>query len=89
MGFFAKVFGGFDYSYSSVESLSKTSIPILFIHGSADNFVPCYMTEENYNFCASKKKKVIVEGAPHGFSFLVDKQTVKNALESFILNGGE
>lgn len=89
VGFFARIFGGFDYSYSSENSLSKTRIPILFIHGSADNFVPCYMTEKNYNICVSKKKKVIVEGAPHGFSFLVDKQTVKTALENFILNDGE
>ena len=89
VGLLARMLGGFDYSYSATQALEKTSIPILFIHGSADNFVPCYMTEENYKFCASKKKKIIVEGAPHGFSFLVDKNTVKNALESFILNNGE
>ncbi len=89
VGLFAKIFGGFDYSYSAEQALSKTNIPILFIHGDEDDFVPSYMTEQNFDACVSKKKKIIVKNATHGFSFLVEPDTVKGALESFILNNGD
>ena len=89
VGLMARIFGGFDYSYSAKTSLAKTNVPILFIHGGKDAFVPCYMTEENFEACASKKKKVIVEEAIHGFSYLVDPETVTEALKGFILGSEE
>ncbi len=85
VGLFARVFGGFDYAYSSKTSLSKTKVPILFIHGSKDDFVPCYMTEENFDACSSKKAKIIASGAPHGYSFLFAPDKIKNAIEKLIL----
>ena len=85
VGLMARIFGGFDYSYSSKTSLAKTNVPILFIHGGKDAFVPCYMTDENFEVCASKKKKVVVPEAAHGFSYLVDPDTVTDALKRFIL----
>lgn len=85
VGFFARIFGGFDYSYSSKDSLSKTNIPVLFIHGSEDDFVPCYMTEWNFDACSSEKVKIIASGAPHGYSFLFATDEIKNAIEKLIL----
>lgn len=85
VGVFAKIFGGFDYSYSTMKSLVDAKAPILFIHGSNDDFVPCYMTEQNFDACASEKKKIIVSGAPHGYSFLFATDEIKNAIENFIL----
>ena len=85
VGLLAKIFGKFDYSYSAKDSLAHAKAPILFIHGEGDDFVPCYMTEENFEACTSPKQKVIVKDAPHGFSFLFEPETVKNALENLIL----
>ena len=85
VGVFAKIFGGFDYSYSTMKSLVDAKAPILFIHGSNDDFVPCYMTEQNFDACASEKKKIIASGAPHGYSFLFATDEIKNAIENFIL----
>ena len=87
VGFLAKIFGKFDYSYSAKQSLKDSKVPILFIHGEADDFVPCYMTEENFEACTSPKEKVIVAGAPHGFSFLYEPEAVKDALEKFMSDG--
>jgi len=84
VGLLARIIGGFDYSYSTKTSLAKTNIPIIFVHGLADDFVPSYMTEENYKVCISKKKMILVENATHGYSFLVDEKGVKKALEDFI-----
>ncbi len=71
---------------SAMRSLENTSIPVLFVHGDADDFVPVEMTYENYKACASKKQMVIVKGATHGVSFLVDEAACKKALESFIFD---
>ena len=84
VGLMARIFGGFDYKYSTTESLSETDIPVIFIHGLADDFVPSYMTEKNYEACASSKTVIFVENAIHGYSFLVDEKGVKSALEVFI-----
>ena len=85
VGLAAKLFGGFDYSYSAKTALAETKAPVLFIHGSADDFVPCYMTEQTYESCSADKKKVIVPDAPHGYSFLFAMDEVKSAIEGFVL----
>ena len=84
VGILARLFGRFDYTYSAEKSLSKTNIPIIMIHGLADNFVPSYMTDKNFDDCSSKKTKVLVENASHGYSFLVEEARVKTELEKFI-----
>lgn len=52
--------------------VAKAKVPILFIHGSKDTFVPVWMCHELYDCCASPKKKLIVEGAAHGESYFKD-----------------
>lgn len=84
VGLMARIFGGFDYSYSTIDSLKKSKTPIIMVHGLADDFVPSYMTEQNYNACSSVKTMLLVENATHGYSFLVDEKRVKEALEKFI-----
>ena len=59
-------------------------MPFLFIHGSEDVFVPCWMTEEIYKNCASPKTKLIVGGAGHGESYYKDTEAYENAMDSFI-----
>ena len=58
-------------------------MPVLFIHGEADNFVPCDMSRENYVHCAAPKALITVPGADHGFSYLVDREGVEAALKRF------
>ncbi len=84
VGLMARIFGKFDYSYSTKQSLARTDIPIIFVHGIADDFVPSYMTERNFDACASQKTMILVKNAIHGYSFLVDEIRVKAALEKFI-----
>ena len=84
VGLLAKIFGKFDYRYSAEESLSKTCIPVMFIHGLKDDFVPSYMTDKNYDACSSKKEKVLVEDATHGMALLYDWKKVTMAVEKFM-----
>ena len=70
-------------SYSTTEALANCKVPVLFIHGTDDNFVPVEMTYKNYKACASDKRLFIVPGAEHGMSYLVDKQGYENTVKEF------
>ena len=81
----AMVFGKFNLTESSaVSAVSESDVPILIIHGGTDDFVPCYMAEEIYKACRSEKKLLIVPGAGHGMSYLVDKDLYEKTVKDFI-----
>lgn len=63
-----QVRAGFGFKEASaVEQLKKTSLPMLFIHGEEDTFVPYAMLDVVYEACASPdKEKLSVPGAAHG-----------------------
>lgn len=80
----AKLFGHFDPdSDSPIEAMRRCKVPVMFIHGEADDFVPCDMSRRNFGACAAEKKLWTVPGAGHGLSFLVDKPGYMQALHGF------
>lgn len=66
------------------DSVSTSSVPILFIHGDSDVFVPTYMAEINYKSCTSPKNKLIVEGAGHAMSYFKNPELYEETVLSFI-----
>lgn len=80
----ARIFGHFDLEeISPLEALKTCKIPVIFVHGEADDFVPCEMSRINYEACVSPKALVVVPGADHGLSYLVDPQGYLKALADF------
>ena len=72
-GALARIFAGFGFSQCDTrKSLRNSRLPVLMIHGQADSFVPCEMSEQGYQACTSKKKLLLVPNAEHGVSFLAD-----------------
>lgn len=69
---------------NAAREVRKAKVPFLFIHGEQDVFVPCSMTEEIYENCASEKTKLIVKGAGHGESYYKDEKAYEGALDTFI-----
>lgn len=69
---------------NAAREVKKAKVPILFIHGDADFFVPCSMCDEIYENCASPKKKLIVKGASHAESYYKDTAAYEKALDEFI-----
>jgi len=72
------------YECSTIDALKKNRLPVLFIHGTEDKFVPCDMTRRAYEACTAEKMLVLVEGAGHGASYLEDEARCKAALSSFL-----
>lgn len=66
--------------------VAKAKVPILFVHGSKDTFVPVKMCHEIYDCCASPKKKLIVEGAAHAESYFKNMSAYEKALDEFTAN---
>lgn len=66
------------------EEVAKAKIPILFIHGEADSFVPCSMVYELHDACKTEKKLVVIEGAGHVESCYRDAKLYEGAIEEFI-----
>ncbi len=71
------------YAANAPDALKKNTIPVVFVHGEADGFVPCEMSKINYDACAAKKAIVTVPGADHGMAFLVDEEKVRRAYSDF------
>ena len=84
-GIFTRLIAGFSLTEKdSRRTLANNTLPILLIHGTADDFVPCYMTRQSFAACSGPKEMLLVQGADHGVSFLVDPKTYSSRMCGFI-----
>lgn len=82
---FARVFAGFSLTDKDTrKTLKKARLPVLLVHGLSDDFVPCDMTKQGFEACTGEKELLLVEGAGHGVSFLVDKETYTKRIIAFL-----
>ena len=70
--------------YSTTEALAKCRLPVLFIHGTGDDFVPYRMGEENAAAFRGDGTFISVSGAGHGMSYLVNREKCEKALDAFL-----
>ena len=79
-----RLFGGFDLKRADcVAAMKKASVPVIFLHGDSDDFVPCDMSRECFEACDSRKKLVIIEGAGHGLAYPVAPEKYIEELKNF------
>lgn len=69
---------------SALDQVARTSLPILFIHGEADEFVPVSMVYELYSRAGGQKELLTVPGAGHGLSNYVDPEAYYGTVFSFL-----
>lgn len=69
---------------SAVKQLEKCTLPILFIHGEADTFVPYSMLDEVYQAAAGPKERYTVAGAAHGQAYSMDPDQYVETLRTFL-----
>lgn len=82
-----KIRAGYSFREASVlNEVEKTDVPILYIHGKSDTFVPVEMANDLYHHTASKAELFMVEGANHGESFALAQDTYKSKLQHFLGN---
>ena len=72
----AKLYGGFNLDETTpLEAMKSCHLPIIFVHGDADKFVPHEMSVNLYNACVSEKKRLVtIKDAGHGLAFPADRK---------------
>lgn len=69
--------------YSTVDAMLDCNVPVLFIHGAKDRFVPVEMTYKTYEACHSTKYLLVVPGADHGMSYWIEREKYQDIVMQF------
>ncbi len=77
---------GFDMNkVDATKIVCKTKVPILFIHGDADNFVPFENMEILYNATPENKRdKYVVSGAGHALAMKTAGKAYEKRIDKFL-----
>jgi len=73
------------HDVSPIRAIRNSSVPIFFIHGDADTFVPTYMSEEMFK--AERKGKnrlLLIKGAVHAVAYGKDPELYEREAAAFI-----
>lgn len=70
---------------SAVRQLARARVPMLFVHGSEDLFVPFWMLDKVFDACASPvKERLVIEGAHHANSADTDPDRYWGTVGAFL-----
>ena len=84
-GMYSKNVVGYRFDeYSTQEALKDNKVPVLFVHGKKDKFVPTIMSEQNYEACTSRKQLLMVENAGHGSSIFENTELYEETEKEFL-----
>ena len=73
---------------SAADSLARTKIPVIFLHGREDDVVQHEQSERCYEACASRKKIILVQGAGHATSTIIGGAAVRKEILNFVNGKG-
>lgn len=80
----ARIFGHFRLNAAdAAEAVRQTKVPILLIHGEADDFVPCAMSRRIHAANPERIAFFTFPGAGHGLSFLADPGRYEELIRAF------
>lgn len=80
-----KIWGRFDLKEANAcAAVSKTSVPVLIIHGDKDKNAPVSMAYKIYNSCKSERELYIVSEAGHTGCYRTDPEKYKMIVSEFI-----
>ncbi len=85
---FNRKISGYDFKDANpLCSVRNAQVPMLFIHGSIDDFVPVSMVYELFESCSSENKDLlIVDGAGHAESYPKNSAEYEEKIDLFIEN---
>ena len=72
------------YETDTKKAVAKTQLPLLLVHGTGDTFVPHECTLRNAEVYTGKRNVVLVENAPHGFSYVIETARCQETLRDFL-----
>lgn len=83
--FICKICAGYGFKDASTrEAVKHSKVPILFVHGDKDEFVPTEMSRTNYVECDSEKELEIIKGAGHALSYFTETSRYEKKIKEFL-----
>ena len=67
-----------------IDMVKNAKVPVLFIHGATDDFVPTTMVFELYEACPGEKDLLIVDDAEHAESYKKDPASYEAKVKEFM-----
>ncbi len=85
----AKLRAGYTFEEASaLEQVKNAKVPMMFIHGSEDNFVHTEMVYRVHEACPTDKELYVAEGAGHGGAVYVDPDVYFGRIFAFFEKHG-
>ena len=72
------------FSIKPIDALSHNQVPICFMHGKADNFIPPSMSEDMYQANSSYQELYLFDNANHAESYQVNPERYTHIVEEFL-----
>ena len=72
------------YKNVPIEAVARSVTPTVFLHGTADDFVPFAMMDRLYEACAAPKAKQAIEGADHANAVEKDPVLYWKTVDAFL-----
>ena len=69
---------------SAIEQIQNAQVPILFLHGSQDNFVHTDMVYELYDACPTQKDLYVAQDAGHAQAFYIEPEIYTEKVFGFL-----
>ena len=80
-----KIWGGFDLKEANAcVAVSKTSVPVLIIHGDKDKQAPVSMAYKIYDSCKSERELYIVSGSEHTDCYRSNSEKYESIVSEFL-----
>jgi len=70
--------------FDSIDKIDQVGMPLLVVHGTADQYVPARFSEALYNAAQQPKRLLLIEGGTHNNSMRLGRQAYRRALDELL-----
>lgn len=70
--------------FDSIDKIDQVGMPLLVVHGTADQYVPARFSEALYDAAQQPKRLLLIEGGTHNNSMRLGRQAYRRALDELL-----
>jgi fermentation-respiration switch protein FrsA (DUF1100 family) len=70
--------------FDTMRVVRRLTVPLLVLHGSEDEVIPCAMAQEIFDACETPKRLVRIEGGLHNDLYVREPDTLVRAISQFL-----
>lgn len=74
--------------FDSIDKIDQVGMPLLIVHGTADQYVPARFSEELHDAAQQPKRLLLIEGGSHNNSMRLGRQAYRKALDDLLDDDG-